>query len=203
MTPSEVWAALCDWYDSVGPEAAVVTLAAGAAGVLVGWLLLAAALQALSAISPLGSVRPLADLISPRSLQRLGRSLAGLSLTAGLSAPAASAGTLADDAAPVTAAVASHGAGPVEDPAATATMQLVEPPPPASAPAPVEAPLVVAPGDSFWSIAVEALEADGRPASDQEVDQLWRRLIDANRHRLADPDNPDLLYPGQELQLPS
>jgi nucleoid-associated protein YgaU len=34
------------------------------------------------------------------------------------------------------------------------------------------------------------------------VGRYWRRLIDANRDRLVDPGNPDLLLPGQELVLP-
>lgn len=55
----------------------------------------------------------------------------------------------------------------------------------------------VAPGESFWSIA-ERNAPDGA-----DVAMYWRTLIDANRDRLADPGNPDLLFPGQELSLPS
>ena len=40
-------------------------------------------------------------------------------------------------------------------------------------------------------------EADGR-----EVTTYWRALIEANRDRLVDPSNPDLLYPDQVLRLP-
>lgn len=58
-------------------------------------------------------------------------------------------------------------------------------------------------GDSFWTIASAQLEAHaGREVSDAEIVAYWRTLIDANRDRLADPHNPDLLFPGQSLRLP-
>lgn len=61
----------------------------------------------------------------------------------------------------------------------------------------------VAPGESFWTIA-EDLTSDrlGRRAEDREVDPVWRRLVDANRGRLLEPGNPDLLWPGQVLDVP-
>jgi hypothetical protein len=64
---------------------------------------------------------------------------------------------------------------------------------------------IVEPGDSFWSIAVEVSGSStpgaGGP-SDRQVVGYWRRLIEANRSRLLDPANPDLLVPGQELIVP-
>jgi hypothetical protein len=65
---------------------------------------------------------------------------------------------------------------------------------------------VVEQGDSFWSVAAETLadRAGGtRDAPDDgEVERYWRVLVDANRSRMPDPTNPDLLIPGQELALP-
>ena len=62
---------------------------------------------------------------------------------------------------------------------------------------------VVEPGDSFWSIAADTLSGPGsRQPTDREVDGYWRHLVRANRDRLVDKDNPDLLVPGQELVLP-
>ena len=60
----------------------------------------------------------------------------------------------------------------------------------------------VATGDSFWSIAEEALAGPGPAADDRRIAAHWRRLVEANRDRLADPANPDLLLPGQELVIP-
>jgi LysM domain len=57
-------------------------------------------------------------------------------------------------------------------------------------------------GDSFWSIAVETLAEAGETSTDRQVIGYWRRLVEANRGRLLDPGNPDLLVPGQELVLP-
>ena len=58
-------------------------------------------------------------------------------------------------------------------------------------------------GESLWSIARDAL-ADRweRTPSDAEVHGYWLQLIEHNRADLADPDNPDLIFPGDELALP-
>ncbi len=63
---------------------------------------------------------------------------------------------------------------------------------------------LVRPGDSLWRIASEHLEARlGHAPSDDEVVPFWQRLIDLNRDRLVDPDDADLILPGQELLVPS
>ena len=82
------------------------------------------------------------------------------------------------------------------EPTSTSTTQ----PPPRTAPATVVVPppsteVVVDHGDSFWSIAADHV-------GDREVVAYWRALIAANRDRLVDPSNPDLLYPNQVLVLP-
>lgn len=63
---------------------------------------------------------------------------------------------------------------------------------------------VVEPGDSFWTIAEEQLiEAWGTDdLSEAEIAGYWRTLITANNDRLVEAGNPDLLYPGQSLELP-
>jgi hypothetical protein len=59
-------------------------------------------------------------------------------------------------------------------------------------------------GDSFWSIAEEAVaeRTTRRRPTEAEVAAYWRRLVDANRDRLVDARNPDLLLPGQRLVVP-
>ena len=106
-------------------------------------------------------------------------------------------------------------AGAAEDPPVAVMRRLPEPEPPppvvhdqpppdARAHAPPLDIWVVRSGDHFWSIADRVVEAAvGRPPSDAEVDRYWRALITANRDRLAVPDEPDLVYPGQELRLPA
>ena len=45
----------------------------------------------------------------------------------------------------------------------------------------------VAPGESFWTIAADVLEASwGRPPTDREIDPYWRSMVEANRSRLVD-----------------
>lgn len=74
--------------------------------------------------------------------------------------------------------------------------------PPEAPPAPSTDTWVVMPGESFWSIAEQVLtESQARP-SESDIAAYWQRLILANRDRLADPGNPDLLFSGQELTIP-
>jgi nucleoid-associated protein YgaU len=67
----------------------------------------------------------------------------------------------------------------------------------ADVPAPAVDEWVVAPGESFWSIAEEVV--GDAPAGD--VETYWRSLIEANRDRLVSP-SPDLIRPGQVFVLP-
>ena len=79
------------------------------------------------------------------------------------------------------------------------------PVPPAVPPTPAidRTAWVVEPGDSFWSIAADVTAApDGSPADERTVTRYWHALIEANRSRLPDPRNPDLLVPGQHLTVP-
>lgn len=74
---------------------------------------------------------------------------------------------------------------------------------PPSPPAPAGEAWTVRAGDHFWSIAREVLTRTWtRPPTDAETDPYWRTLVEANRHRLADPGNADLLFAGQVLGVP-
>jgi hypothetical protein len=57
-------------------------------------------------------------------------------------------------------------------------------------------------GDSFWTLA-GALAGSGGTADTAEVTIVWSALIDANRDRLVEPGNPDLLHVGQVLVVPT
>jgi DNA-binding SARP family transcriptional activator len=62
----------------------------------------------------------------------------------------------------------------------------------------------VAPGESFWQISEDRLaRAYGRTPTDAEVDRYHDEMIGRNRDRLADPANPDLIFPAQELVTPA
>jgi hypothetical protein len=62
---------------------------------------------------------------------------------------------------------------------------------------------VVVAGDSLWSIAEATLvAADGQRPDGQAVADYWQAVVEANRDALTDPENPDLIFPGQVVQLP-
>lgn len=76
-----------------------------------------------------------------------------------------------------------------------------------------EAPMVPAPssahqwtvasGDHLWHIAQSILgQRWGRAPTDAEVTPYWSAVVEANRSSLADPNNPDLIFPGQVFMLP-
>jgi len=267
------------WYGQAGPARAAALLAWAVAATLVVWLVLATTAQLLASLRSLRPLQGLADSISPRSLQRLGRGLAGLSLTAGLAAPAPSAGTPADPPpvvtvgelpeAPTTTTTSTPPAAdrpgtatmrPLDaatSPAAqsgTASMRELEPselePAPPAVPVPIDLPtsssttnvdattttaaaspglsggavepdalagepasgdasatapsarsVVVRPGDSLWSIAEAEIERiAGAPQDDATIARYWRRVVDANRAGLIDPD---LIHPGQHVAVPA
>ncbi|MFA9432656.1 LysM peptidoglycan-binding domain-containing protein [Egicoccus sp. AB-alg2] len=88
--------------------------------------------------------------------------------------------------------------GAADPPAATVAVAAAD----ASGPASTEYRVVA--GDSFWTIAKAQLtDAHGTSPDDAQVVVHWRQLVEDNRDRLADPDNPDLLFPGQRLALPA
>lgn len=109
-------------------------------------------------------------------------------------------------AAPGPAAVPSPTTTPEAPTAAPAAPPATDPPaaPSPPSPAPVAAAeVVVQPGESFWLLA-ERHETNrlGRQPTEAEVGACWQELVARNRHRLAVPGDPDLLFPGQRLILP-
>jgi len=64
--------------------------------------------------------------------------------------------------------------------------------------------VVVAPGDSFWTIAVRAAtERVGRDPTVAEITAVWVPFVVANADRLVEPGNADLIFVGQVLVLPA
>jgi hypothetical protein len=78
------------------------------------------------------------------------------------------------------------------------------PPPPDVASGPHhEATWIVGRGEHLWHVSETTLERHlGTPPSDAAVAAYLEQLVDANRDRLAVPDDPDLVFTGQELLLP-
>ncbi|MEJ7584497.1 MAG: hypothetical protein WKF43_10535 [Acidimicrobiales bacterium] len=190
--------------------------------VVVAWYLLAATIVGLLArASRVPGLVTLADAATVPALRRLFGAVAGLGLTA-------SAATLVINSTHVenrTAAMTDEGWAaqaalvierlpdgsslvierhPDDDDDGgngTATMRVLGAP--AATPPPTAA-WTTAAGDHLWHIAEATLaEAWGRPPTDTEVLPYWQSVVEANRSRLADRANPDLIYPGQVFDLPA
>lgn len=62
--------------------------------------------------------------------------------------------------------------------------------------------VVVEKGDHLWKISSRHLCAlTGRPATNAETGPYWRTVIEVNRRQLRSGD-PDLIYPGEVIELP-
>ncbi|MHB8464303.1 MAG: LysM peptidoglycan-binding domain-containing protein [Acidimicrobiales bacterium] len=58
-------------------------------------------------------------------------------------------------------------------------------------------------GDNFWDIAASTLRTSWRfEPTNGQILVYWRALISANRSRLVDRANPDLVFPDQVFILP-
>jgi hypothetical protein len=201
-------AAIEGWFRHAGEAVALLAVARFGALLVAGLLLTRAIVRLVVLV--LETAQAAVDQRAPSTLGQLACAMAGLSLTAGLT--------------PVPSMTAPLDGEPeVEAPLAddltsgTATMRRIEepgpdasqpgsgpalPPAPPPDPAVVADSVVVAHGDSFWSIAVEVVSDRGGPTDDASVARYWRRLIAENRSNLVDPTNPDLIHPGQRLTLP-
>ena len=59
---------------------------------------------------------------------------------------------------------------------------------------------IVETGDHLWAIAAETVADRTGRTDDESVGAYWQRLIEANRHIVG--DDPDLIHPGQIIELP-
>ncbi len=58
-------------------------------------------------------------------------------------------------------------------------------------------------GECFWSIAETLVLTRIDEATEADIAHYWRQLIEANRSKLPDSSNPDLLWAGTVLDLPA
>ena len=187
---------------SGGPPASLdEALAQGAALVgsaCLGWLWLVTGLTVLEAVD-LGTH---ARLGCPTGLRRLVLAACGVALAGGLAGPAQATDPGDSAARDRGAHVVAGLALPERTTGVTAPVRPVQATAQATAEATaaareVQEPVVVAPGDSLWSVAARLLPAT---ASDVEVAALWRRIYAANRVLIG--EDPGLIRPGQRLVVP-
>jgi LysM domain len=182
-----------------------------------GWYLLAVTVAALLArLARLATVVTAIDVVTVPGVRRLVNTALGLSLVATSYPGLAAAGTAEPPAVETMRRLPDRGTpAPGSSPPPTMTMRPLpdEPRPPASPRPPggsaasaagsASGSWPVRPGDHLWAVAEKVLTtAWGRAPTDAEVTPYWRLLVDANRSGLHDPDNPDLLFPGQTLTVP-
>lgn len=183
----------------------------GLAVVALAWYLLAVtALQVSAHVMGAARLVALSDVVTLPAVRRsvhavLGLGLAGSVVAAGAarSLPPVIGGPMAlvATAAPLEAEPPDSEAPVMRRLPDPAPVPKERQPEPGEAPPAVEE-WTVAPGDHLWSVAARVLEAAWeRVPADDEVGPYWRRLVAANSDRLADPANPDLIYPGQRLAV--
>lgn len=200
--------ALADVQDafttSPEPFAGVVAAAALLAWLLVLWLGTAVLLTAGGRVP--GAVgrgaATAARLVAPAAVRRSVELALGLSLTAGIAAaagPASAAPLAGADTSRAATASALQQAPSLDWPDPARPAPAASPPPPtAPAPAtPVPGEVVVAPGDSLWSLAARAL---GPSATTEQVAAAWPQWWAVNRDVVG--DDPHLIHPGERLTPP-
>jgi LysM domain len=214
---------LTGWVEQASPATLAMALLRLAVLVGIGYLLLATLLSTLAEIVHLRPLTAVAERVTPRLVRRIAQGGGGVGLALGAIAgtlplpdsgpdrPQTTIAAPGPDVATMSRAPGSEAtmASAVAAPASTATMARSDPPAPSpdlpSAPITTTPPptpggsetWIVEAGDSFWSIAEDVVG----PGDERVLRRYWRALIVANRSRLADPQNPDLLIPGQELVL--
>lgn len=114
-------------------------------------------------------------------------------------APTAGRGTAPSDVAPTVTSRSSVPAPSPSDPPPS-DMGVAAAPEPTDATATVEH--TVQPGEHLWSIAEDIVRSRLGSSTTSSVAAYWHRLIEVNRDRLVDADDPSLILPGQPLVLP-
>jgi hypothetical protein len=194
------------------PGQLLTGLCAGAAGVLLAWLALAAGLTVLALVGGEVGRRagPLAARIAPTTLRAAVVALLGGSLavsvgmatspttTSSWSSWTGSPGAAHPSGDPTASSLATPGrtpaAGPAPGPDRADAALVTSRPAPGRSPDPA---VVVRRGDTLWSIAARHL---GPEATAVQVAREWPRWYAANRATIG--ADPDLLRPGQRLVPP-
>ena len=206
--PSTSLAGATRWIDREGPTTAAVWLARLAAETAAWYLLTLSLLHALGTATRFAAALRFAELLTFAGVSRLvcAGLGAGLVATTAISAVPVAASSEAEE--PGTAVMRPLDDGTTQPrpgaPAAPAAPVETDEHAPSAPTPPAPRRYTVVQGDSFWTIA-ETLLTDRwqRPPTDSEIDPYWRALVEANRHRLVDTEDEDLILPGQVFEIPA
>ena len=230
-SPSFSIDAWSDWLSQTSGPVIVVTVTRLLAIALVVYLLAATVLSVAAEVSGWNPLVTASTLFSAPAIRQLARYGAGASIavaltlpTAANAAPATVGSGAADPSWPVlhhvdpdagrnvpttTASTTSTTAAPTTTTTAVPTQaSVIESDPVPSSVAVVEPPTqaetyTIRGGDNLWAVASSVLQQrTGVIPSDATVSNYLKTLVAANSDVLADPANPDLVFPGQVFRLP-
>lgn len=206
--PAMTGASWHTWLESSDPATIVFTFACAGASVAVAYLLASSALLAIATVLRFQPVIAFATVISTPAVRRVIRGTVGVSIAGVLASPSfADAQALLPPDAPILVHLAPGDNIPT--PATTVTTVVIPPPvetqPQTQARVPAKsATHVVVRGDNLWSISKQAFTSQfGRDPNETELRTYWAAVIQANRDRLLNHDNADLIFPGQIIELPT
>ena len=199
-----------NWWSGRDPLDAVAAFAALGASLAIGWLVLASAIHLVASCWGGRRLRIVTGHLMPSTMAAFVAAAAFGSGPAGaMAAHLPPPAVVTDGTTPPTMAVL-EAEDPTTSPPPTMSVEggdQVEPPATRAEPsgmsnAPVGS-VTVLPGDHLWAIAARRVQlATGSSPPPAAVEPYWLALIEANHDRLADPEDPDLLFPGQVLVLP-
>jgi nucleoid-associated protein YgaU len=198
--PSVDWSHVSTWLETVDPEDAVVALVRAAAIATAAYLLATTALYVAASLTRVPALIRGASLVTLPGLRRVVDGALAATIVVAPTSLAFGASPVAAQSAPVIAH--AYSPSPAGD-----TGPIYEPTPAGGeAPARPAATHVVRRGDSLWMIATEHLAAArGVPADavpQLEVAEAWRAIVNLNVSSLSSGD-PNLIYPGEIVQLPA
>lgn len=198
--PSVEWSEPVAWLEQVPPEDAVIALVRLAALGLAGYLLVTTTMYVVASLTRVPALMRGVRLTTLPAVRHL---LDGAVAAAVLAAPASLASV-----GPTTPASmsASSPTAHVYVPVAAGDAAEYTPIPAGEPPAqPATAAYVVRRGDSFWGIAAHQLatrqSVPVEQVSEAEITRYWRALIELNASSIISGD-PNLIFPGESLQLP-
>ena len=198
--PSVDWSHLSTWLETVAPEDAVVALVRAAAIATAAYLLSTTALYVIASVTRVPALIRGASVITLPGLRRVVDGALAATIVIAPTSVAFGASPATAQPAPVSAQ--AYSPSPAGDTGPTYE------PTPAGGQTP-DAPAathVVRRGDSLWTIATEHLATTRGVSADAvpqlEVAEVWRAIVNLNVSSLSSGD-PNLIYPGEIVQLPA
>jgi hypothetical protein len=203
--PPNQWAAWDSWLRTTDPTIVAFAFIRVCALVAIGYLALTTLLYGLALGLRMATLATIIGHMTAPPLQQMIQRVLGLSLAGFLAVPmAANAAPSPPSAEPP---ILHHLTSADPDPTFSSTTESSTPP---SQPEPdgemsqlSARTHVVGNGEDLWNIAGSYLELSlGRHPNTEEIRRYWLKTIETNRDRLVNPDDANLIIPGQIVRMP-